>query len=118
MLTQANKKHEEGHFINEIPNNFKVDYAILSGTLHIKLEVDKEEWKNHILNTLNHLNQITKKGFSFNLLTSYSDEEYKKDRLYYASPENIFSYCKQNFSRDVSLDHSYGLYEFTIFVKK
>jgi len=118
MLTQANKKYKEGHFINKIPNNFKVDYAILSGTLHIKLEVGKEEWKRHILNTLNHLNQITKKGFSFNLLTSYSDEEYKKDRLYYASPEDIFSYCKQNFSKDILLDHSYGLYEFTIFVKK
>lgn len=118
MLIQASKKYKNGHFINKIPNNFKVDYAILSGTLHVKLETNEEEWKSHILNTLNQLNQITTKGFSFNLLTSYSDEEYKKDRLYYASPEEIFSYCKKNFSKNVLLDHSYGLYEFTIFVKK
>lgn len=118
MLSQASKKHKEGNFINKIPNNFKVDYAILSGTLHIKLKISESKWKNHVLKTLNHLNQITDKGFSFNLLTSYSDEEYKKDRLYYASPEYIFSYCKQNFSKDVLLDHSYGLYEFTVFVKK
>ena len=52
------------------------------------------------------------------VLTSYSDREYMKNHLYYASPEEIFKYCKLNFSNNVLLDHSYDLYEFTIFVKK
>ena len=78
----------------------------------------KQAGKQHIIKTLNSLNQISKKGFAFNLLTSYSDREYMKDYLYYASPEEIFKYCKLNFSNNVLLDHSYDLYEFTIFVKK
>ena len=52
------------------------------------------------------------------MLTSYSDFEHMKDNLYYAVPEEIFKYCKTNFSKYVSLNHSYPLYEFSIFVKK
>ena len=32
--------------------------------------------------------------------------------------QEIFKYCKLNFSKNVILDHSYNLYEFTVFVKK
>jgi len=118
MITQAKLKFPKKCFTNKTPYNNTYDYTILSGTLHVKLKNDNDTWKNHIIKTLDHLNQISKKGFAFNLLTSYSDKEYMKDYLYYASPEEIFKYCKLNFSKNVLLDHSYNLYEFTVFVKK
>jgi len=118
MITRAKLKFPNNYFTNKIPHNPVYDYTILSGTLHIKLENSESKWKKHIIKTLNHLNQISKKGFAFNLLTSYSNKEYMKDYLYYASPEEIFKYCKLNFSKNVLLDHSYNLYEFTVFVKK
>jgi len=118
MITVAQSKFGNNFFTNKIPQNIIYDYTILSGTLHVKLENNEDKWKQHIIKTLNSLNQISKKGFAFNLLTSYSDREYMKDSLYYASPEEIFKYCKLNFSKNVLLDHSYDLYEFTIFVKK
>ena len=52
------------------------------------------------------------------MLTKYSDKEYMRDNLYYADPLFIFDYCKRNFSKQVALLHDYGLYEFTILVKK
>jgi len=118
MITVAQSKFTNNYFTNKIPQNLIYDYVILSGTLHIKLENSEDKWKQHIIKTLNSLNQISKKGFAFNLLTSYSNREYMKNHLYYASPEEIFKYCKLNFSNNVLLDHSYDLYEFTIFVKK
>ena len=57
-------------------------------------------------------------GFAINLLTTYSDPEKSKDHLFYANPEEIFRFCKNNISSKVILDHSYPLYEFTIMVKK
>jgi len=30
----------------------------------------------------------------------------------------LFDYCKRTYSRDVALLHDYGLYEFTILVRK
>ena len=55
---------------------------------------------------------------AFLLLTKYSEKEYMRDNLYYADPLFIFDYCKRNFSKQVALLHDYGLYEFTILVKK
>ncbi|MFX7953370.1 class I SAM-dependent methyltransferase, partial [Acinetobacter baumannii] len=57
-------------------------------------------------------------GFSFNCLTSYSDEDRKRDYLYYADPCQLFDLCKRRYSRQVALLHDYGLYEFTILVRK
>ena len=118
MITQAQLKFPNNYFTSKPPQNLIYDYTILSGTLHVRLENSKDKWKKYIIKTLNHLNQISKKGFAFNLLTLYSDKDHMKDYLYYASPEEIFKYCKLNFSKNVLLDHSYNLYEFTIFVKK
>ncbi len=64
------------------------------------------------------MNKASEKGFSFNLLTSYSDAHLKKDYLYYANPGFWFDFCKQNFSRNVALLHDYNLYEFTIRVRQ
>jgi len=63
------------------------------------------------------MNQKSKRGFSFNMLTKYSDKEYMRDDLYYADPLFILDFCKRNFSKNVSLLHDYGLYEFTILVR-
>jgi len=41
-----------------------------------------------------------------------------KDDLYYADPCYFFDYCKKKFSKNIALLHDYGLYEFTILVRK
>jgi hypothetical protein len=41
-----------------------------------------------------------------------------KPHLYYADPCDLFDLCKRRFSPQVTLLHDYGLYEFTILVRK
>ncbi len=94
------------------------DYVIANGIFNVKLKADEEEWKKYILDTILKMNQLAKKGMSFNILTSYSDEEYKKDYLHYADPLEIFDFCKKNISKNVALLHDYELYEFTIIIRK
>jgi SAM-dependent methyltransferase len=108
----------KGKWIQEIPENFRTDYVVASGLFNVKLNQNVKDWESYILNTLKLIDSISNKGFSFNILTSYSDKEYMKDYLYYASPEFFFNFCKVNYSKEVSLLHDYGLYEFTILVKK
>jgi len=95
-----------------------VDYCIASGIFSVKMKYNEAYWLSYILNTLETMNKKSLSGFSFNMLTKYSDKEYMKDNLYYADPLFIFDYCKRNFSRNISLIHDYDLYEFTILVKK
>jgi SAM-dependent methyltransferase len=99
-------------------NDDKYDYIVSSGIFNVAFDTDRNIWENHVFDTINTFNRLSKKGFAFNMLTTYSDTEMAKKHLYYAEPEVIFKYCKKNISKKVVLDHSYPLYEFTIMVKK
>lgn len=94
------------------------DYSVASGIFNVKLENSLISWEEYILSELNHLNDVSTCGFAFNCLTKYSDNEYRKDYLYYADPCFLFDYCKKKFSKNVALLHDYNLYEFTILVRK
>ena len=104
--------------VDNLENIEKADYSVASGIFSVKMEHNESEWLSYILATLEQMNEKSIRGFSFNMLTKYSDKEYMKDNLYYADPLFIFDYCKRNFSKQVALLHDYGLYEFTILVKK
>lgn len=121
MLTQAKQNHEEiknATWIKELPVDFKVDYTISSGIFSVKLDEPVDTWEAYCFETLNKINSVSRCGFAFNMLTSYSDVEYIKNHLYYAIPEKIFGHCMSTYSRKVCLEHSYPLYEFSIMVKK
>lgn len=94
----------------------RADYSFISGIFNVKFESDDEKWEQFIEDTLQNINDNSKKGFAFNLLTSYVD--YKEPHLYYADPCKYFNFCKKNFSKNISLIHDYDLWEWTILVKK
>lgn len=96
----------------------KADYTVASGIFNVKLDTEKTDWLDYILHTLNELWALSNKGLAFNLLTSYSDPERMRSDLYYGQPTFFFDYCKMRFSRQVALLHDYGLYEFTIIVRR
>ena len=94
------------------------DYTIASGIFNLKFGASDDYWKEYMSETVAELARLSRRGFSFNALTSYSDAEYKRADLYYADPLFWFDYCKRNFSRYVSLLHDYPEYDFTIIVRK
>jgi len=96
----------------------EVDYSVASGIFNIRLQSHEPDWIEYVLRILHKLNQLSRKGFAFNMLTRYSDPEYMKPNLYYADPCFYFDYCKRNFARNIALLHDYGLYDFTILVRK
>jgi SAM-dependent methyltransferase len=99
---------------DELP---QVDYAVASGIFNVRLEATEGQWHEHIEATLAKLAEHSRKGFAFNMLTRYADSELMRDYLYYADPGRYFRLCKERWSRNVTLLHDYGLYEFTIVVR-
>ncbi len=89
------------------------DYTVASGIFNVKLHTSDEEWKDYILHLLGKIAELSKKGFSFNMLSSYSDKKYLRSDLYYADPLFFFDYCRK-YSNYVSILHDYPLYEFTV----
>ena len=94
------------------------DYGVASGILNVRFGSSDAQWCEYMQATLDTLNRTSKRGFAFNCLTSYSDADKMRDYLYYADPSVLFDLCKRRYSRHVALLHDYGLYEFTILVRK
>lgn len=93
------------------------DYVVASGVLNVRGTIGVAEWESYVRDTLVDMNRLSRHGFAFNLLTSYSDPERMQGNLYYGNPCEYFDFCKRNFSRQVALFHDYGLYEFTLLVR-
>lgn len=94
------------------------DYSVASGIFNVRLGASDADWRCHLLSTLDLMNASSSRGFAFNCLTSYSDAEHMRSDLYYADPVALFDHCKRRYSRNVALLHDYGLYEFTLIVRK
>jgi SAM-dependent methyltransferase len=93
------------------------DYTVASGIFNVKLSADPDAWREHLLATLDDMRSVSRRGFAFNVLTSYSDADRQRPDLYYADPLALFDICKRRYSKQVALLHDYPLYEFTMIVR-
>jgi SAM-dependent methyltransferase len=110
--------HAEASFCVASAPTEIADYGIASGIFNVRLERSDAEWQDYLERTVDVLDRTSRRGFGFNCLTSYSDAEKMRNYLYYANPSALFDLCKRRYSRNVALLHDYGLYEFTILVRK
>ncbi|QWD11268.1 class I SAM-dependent methyltransferase [Polynucleobacter paneuropaeus] len=113
-----NIKHRNARFIWASRPHKISDYSVASGVFNVRLQGSDAEWYEYLQDMLDLLDRTSRLAFSFNCLTSYSDQTKKRNYLYYADPCQLFNFCKLRYSKQVSLLHDYGLYEFTILVKK
>jgi len=71
------------------------------------------------LNNLEQFNTtLSRKGFLCNYLAIYSVKEQVQLHLYYADPCSLFNHCQNHFIQKRCLLHDYGLYDFTLIVRK
>jgi SAM-dependent methyltransferase len=96
----------------------EVDYLVASGIFNIRGNQPVDIWTEHVINTLSLFNTLSRKGFSSNFLTKYSDADRMRPDLYYGDPCFLFDYCKRHFSKNIALLHDYQLYDFTLIIRK
>ena len=92
------------------------DYTFVSGTFNVKLQASDADWDAYVKQHLEAMFARSRRGLSFNLLTTYVD--WKAENLFYADPRDFFDFCKTRLSRFVTLHHDYGLFEWTIGVTR
>lgn len=119
MIDAARSTQPEGaRFVTGTHPGRKADYSLASGIFNVRLQNEDGPWEAWMAHMLGVLDASSTRGFAFNCLTAYSDPERKREDLYYADPCHHFDYCKRHFSKNVALLHDYGLYEFTLLVRK
>jgi SAM-dependent methyltransferase len=121
MVQSAELRYQgksNARFVLSSESDQVADYGVASGIFNVRLGRSDVEWQMYLEATLDVLDRTSRLGFAFNCLTSYSDADKMRDYLYYADPCVLFDLCKRRYSRNVALLHDYGLYEFTILVRK
>ncbi|NML47787.1 class I SAM-dependent methyltransferase [Ramlibacter sp. G-1-2-2] len=121
MAVAARERHagqSQARFLAASEPDQLADYGVASGIFNVRLGRGDAEWQAYLETTLDVLDRTSRRGFAFNCLTSYSDADRMRPDLYYADPCRLFDLCKRRYSRQVALLHDYGLYEFTILVRK
>lgn len=121
MIAQADQMKPRGSdwtFTTRVTDLKPVDYVIGCGIFNLRFEANDEDWMAYILETLANMDELSTRGFSFNMLTSYSDADKMRADHYYSNPGFFFDYCKRHFSCNVALLHDYEIYDFTILVRK
>jgi SAM-dependent methyltransferase len=119
MVQEARRQHpgRAGHsFTSREADLVPADFTA-SGIFNVRMDVGDDRWKDYLLATLDTLRDLSRVGFAFNALSSYSDPERRRSDLFYADPRELFDHCKRRFSRYVALLHDYPLYEFTMLVR-
>ena len=111
---------EHVHFTTELPSVPRCEYLIAGSIFNIKFDVEADTWREHTLGVLRKMDSMCTRGMAFDILTSYSDPDRMALRpdLYFADPLFYFDFCKRSFGPNVALLHDYGLYDFTILVRK
>ncbi|KKP36918.1 hypothetical protein A2483_03630 [Candidatus Peregrinibacteria bacterium RIFOXYC2_FULL_33_13] len=118
MLNFSRKKldKEKNYYLStKIPNNKKFDFIVAIGTFTVKLNFNQKDWQKYLMDEIDKLYKVSKKGIAFNLMTKYVD--FEVDHLFYCSPEKLFQELMTKY-RYVDIIHSYPLYEYTVIIKK
>lgn len=123
MIKEAKRLHsvDANATFLQLDNSSNVptaDFTVASGIFNTMIDQSLDQWRDYVDRTIESLNTTCTVGFSFNMLTSYSDLDKRRANLYYADPCYYFDLCKRKYSKQVALFHDYGLFEFTIIVKK
>jgi putative glycosyltransferase len=121
MIRTAERRYgarDNAHFVFANEPGQVADYGVASGIFNVRLGRSDDEWRSYLETILDVLDRTSRFGFAFNCLTSYSEPDKMRDYLYYADPCLLLDHCKRRYSKSVALLHDYGLYEFTILVRK
>lgn len=115
MLERARAVLDERAELIHAPEPTQVaDYSFASGPFNVRGDSTDAAWKEYVQDCVRSLARSSRRGFAFNLLTTFVD--FRQDDLFYADPCEFFEFCKREISPRVTLVHDYPLYEWTMLV--
>lgn len=120
MINDGKKKYQAQGAQLRVQDIFKCDqahdYVVCSGILTQKLTASTLDMNAYANALIKYMFNICHKGIAFNIMTTHCN--FFAPNLYYRCPLDTFAFCTNELSRKVAIDHSYRLYEYTVYVYK
>lgn len=118
MIDHAKAQHPEGTFIcgsvQEMDAHQSFDYVVCNGILTQKLTVSGRDMDAYAQALIKTMYAHCRTGIAFNVMTTHVD--YQEPNLYYRNPVELLAWCMTTLSPKVRLDHSYPMFEYTLYV--
>jgi len=120
MIRYANEHHSNTNAsficgdIFELDPSLTFDYVICNGILTQKLSSSILNMDDYCKKLIRKMYSFCRKGISFNVMTTKVN--FMVDNLYYKNPIELFAFCFTEISHHIKVDHSYPLYEYTIYI--
>lgn len=120
MIQYAKEKYPACTFLNgdvmSCDFNKEYDYVICNGILTQKLEYSILEMDKFANSLIKIMFKLSRRGIAFNIMSNKVN--FMVSNLYYRSPVEVLAFCLDNLSHKVIVDHSYPLFEYTVYVYK
>jgi cyclopropane fatty-acyl-phospholipid synthase-like methyltransferase len=87
------------------------DYVMATGTFNTKFDASELQWREFFHANLRAMFRVCRLATVVNMISCFVD--YRYDRLYYATPDEIARLAIEHMSRRFLLDHSYSPYDMT-----
>ena len=96
--------------------NKKFDYVVTSGIFNVKNNFSNKIWKKYVFKTLNLMFKNSKKGCAVNFLTPFTT--FRNKNLFYMNLNELISELRRNVTKKIIINHSYKLWEYTVYMYK
>lgn len=120
MIDQALAVHKNAKFIHSdiLDSSFEGEYefVVCNGILTQKLDVPALEMDQFAAKLIRKMFNTCKIGMAFNVMSTKVN--FFSNNLYYRNPSEVLAWCMSELSSKVMLDHSYPLYEYTVYIYK
>jgi 2-polyprenyl-3-methyl-5-hydroxy-6-metoxy-1,4-benzoquinol methylase len=119
MISSAKNDYSASNFMIgdflEMDLEEKYDYVTCNGILTQKLSASKDEMINYMERLIEKMFNRCNKGIAFNTMTTHVD--YELDGNFHNDPSELLRTLFQ-YTNKIRLDHSYPLYEYTVYLYK
>jgi len=95
----------------------RYDFTIASGIFNVRPGAEESAWETYIFDTIEVMHRASDRGFAFNLLSTSSDPDRRRQDLYYADPVKFLVSCTSRYGRRVALLQDTDLFEFTMIIR-
>jgi len=118
MVDFAARTYPDAQFhlgnILDRPDIGPFDYVVGNGILTLSLGLKRRQLDAYAHSIIRAMFGLCRKGIAFNIMTDRVN--YHEDHLYYRNPQDLLTWCMNELSPYVKLDHAYPLHEYTIYV--
>lgn len=118
MIRWAGENAAGGTFVHgdvmSHPFGRTFDYVVCNGILTQKLETSSLEMDEFAGGLIRRLFSLANVGLAFNVMTTKVN--HFSNNLYYRNPAELFAWCMTEITPRIRIDHSYPLYEYTVYL--